>query len=126
MATKLEKDITRESTVKVKEKEIMVTLTGKQEVSMKLKGMRSGTVNIPIETLYNQLTGNESVTPTPKGGVKTISRTKKETKSNPMMSLYDLRSHNAISTLDLATKAKFDQVIKSLIEEIKYDDKRKG
>lgn len=126
MATKLEKDITRESTVKVEDKEIMVTLTGKQEITMKLKGKRTGAVSIPIETLYNQLTGTEPVDS--KGESKSIAivKTKKVSKSNPMMSLYDLRSHNAISTLDLPTIAKFDQIIKSLIDEIKYENKRKG
>lgn len=123
MATKLEKDITRESSIKIDGKEVMVTLTADQGITFKLKGMRSGAVSIPIEKLYNQLSGR--ATNEPKKEL-TIRDNAKVSKKNPMINLYELRSHNAISTLDLSSKAKFDQVIKSLIEEVKYDSKRKG
>lgn len=117
MATKLEKDITRESNVSIDGKEINITLTSTQEIKLKLKGTRKGEVKISIEKLYNQLTGNEVNDNQNKGNDKP---SKKITKSNPMISLYDLRSHNAISTMDIATKAKFDQIIKSLIDNLKY------
>jgi len=121
MATKLEKDITRESTLKSDDKEIMVTLTSDQKVSMKLKGKRSGAVSIAIDELYSQLTGN------PIGGdenkeKKVLSITKsdhKPTKRNPMILLSDLRSQNAISGLDYGTLAKFDGIIKNLMDNLK-------
>lgn len=57
MATKLEKDITRESSVTIDGKEIMVTMTSDQTIDLKLKGLRKGGVSMSIEDLYNQLTG---------------------------------------------------------------------
>ena len=39
MATKLDKDITRESSVKIDDREINITLTDKQEIRLKLKGL---------------------------------------------------------------------------------------
>lgn len=116
MATPLNKDIVRESTVKIDDREINITLTSDQEIKMKLKGMKSGEVAIPIRDVYNQLTGRTDEDDKPKKGSTSISREPKTTKGNPMISLYDLRSHNAISTLDFATLAKFDQIIKSLID----------
>lgn len=58
MATVLDKDLTRETTVKVDEREIQITLTENQTISMKLKGMKSGSVEIPIGDLYKQLKGD--------------------------------------------------------------------
>lgn len=109
MATKLEKDISRESTVKVDDREIMLTLTKDQKISMKLKGKRTGAVSIGIDELYGQLTG------------KPITITKsntKPTKNNPMILLNDLRSQNAITSMDYEFKAKFDTIIKSLIDKL--------
>lgn len=116
MATKLEKDIIRESTVKVDDREILITLTANQEISMKLKGMRSGDVSITIQELYNQLTGNESDEPKEKKAVSIKSTDEKPTKKNPMILLNDLRSHNAISGADYQIIVHFEQIIKNLIE----------
>jgi len=57
--TPLDKDLSRETTVKVEDREIQITLTEGQNISMKLKGMKSGTLEIPIGTLYSQLKGGE-------------------------------------------------------------------
>lgn len=116
MATKLDKDIIRESTIKINDREIIITLTETQEISMKLKGMKSGIVNINILDLYNQLNGDEE----PKNG-KTGSITIKKSdsinnKNNPSILLNDLRSMNMISNLDYNTKAKFDGIINDLLE----------
>lgn len=116
MATKLEKDIVRESTIKIDDREILVTLTTNQEISMKLKGMRSGDVSINIGELYNQLTGNESKEPKEKKIISIKSGDEKPTKKNPMILLTDLRSHNAISGADYQMIVHFDQIIKNLIE----------
>jgi hypothetical protein len=111
MATKLEKDVIRESTVKSKDREIMVTLSANQRVSLKLKGMKSGEESIGIEELYNQLTnGGEGETPS-----KVVKKSK-PSKSNPSINLHDLRAHNAIADMDYEVKSKFDQIIKNLID----------
>lgn len=116
MATKLDKDITRETTVIVNEREIIITLTETQEISMKLKGMKSGIVNIPINTLYHQLTGGEEPKNSKTGSI-TIKKTENTSKgNNPMISLNDLRSHNMISSLPYDIKSKFDAIINDLIE----------
>ena len=121
MATKLEKDIIRESTVKVDDKEIMVTLTSKQKVSMKLKGKRTGAVSIDIDELYGQLTGKpiEGKEPNEKKVVSINKTEQKPSKKNPMIILSDLRSQNAISGLDYHTLSKFDGIIKNLIDSMK-------
>ena len=122
MATKLEKDITRESTVKDEDKEIIVTLTADQKISMKLKGKRSGAVSISIEELYAQLTGktlNEEKKK-PSGPVSTeTGGGQKPTKKNPMILLSDLRSMNAISGGDYQMIAHFDNLIKNLMENMR-------
>lgn len=118
MATKLEKDITRESTVMDGDKEIMVTLTADQKISMKLKGKRTGAVEIGIDQLYAQLTGKDMGTDEPKEQ-KSISikqSEEKPTKKNPMILLSDLRSMNAISGGDYKQIAHFDNLIKNLME----------
>jgi len=119
MATKLEKNLTRESSVKVEDREILITITADQKVSMRLKGMKTGEVNIDIEELWHQLNGTSSddVVPTKSNGSVSINtRETKGGKNNPMMSLHDLRSHNAISGLDMVTLVKFESIIKSLID----------
>ncbi len=121
MATKLEKDITRESTVQADDREIMVTLTADQKVSMKLKGKRTGGVDIGIDELYGQLTGK------PIGGNKKEAKaisisnepSEKPTKKNPMILLSDLRSQNAISGGDYKMIAHFDGLIKNLMDNMR-------
>jgi len=124
MATKLDKDIIRESTKESDGRNIMVTLTQNQEVSMKLKGMKSGMVSIGIDELYSQLSGSEiggEEVKTKNTGVVSIdtSKPKSSGKNNMMISLYDLRSQNAISGLDMQTLVKFEGIIKNLIESMK-------
>ena len=121
MATKLEKDITRESTVKDDDKEIMVTLTADQKISMKLKGKRSGGVSIGIDELYGQLTGKNMGTDEPKDkkAISIKQSDEKPTKRNPMILLSDLRSQNAISGGDYKMIAHFDTIIKNLMDNLK-------
>lgn len=116
MATKLEKNLVRESTVKVDDREILVTLTADQKISMKLKGMRTGEVSINIEELWYQLNGGAPVADKKVGSVSIDRTAIKSSKTNPMMSLNDIRSANAISALDYPTLVKFDGIIKGLID----------
>lgn len=113
MATKLEKDISRESSVTVDDKELVVTLTSNQTIQLKKKGTRKGVSEIPIEDLWEQLNNN-----TPKAASKA-----KSGDNSPMISLYDLRHHSAVSGLGPDLTAKFDGVIRSLIREFYPDIK---
>ncbi len=121
MATKLDKDITRESAVKSDDREIIVTLTKDQKISMKLKGKRTGAVSIGIDELYGQLTGKPITTDTSNNNTGTIitKSNTKPTKNNPMILLNDLRSQSAITSMDYETTAKFDAIIKSLMDKLK-------
>jgi len=116
MATKLLKNLVRESTSTIDGKEISITLTSDQAIELKLKGRRGHGETIYIKDLYNQLYGLEASSSDDKKGALTITRGPKKRGDEKMISLYDLRSHNAISMLDLATLAKFDQIIKSVID----------
>lgn len=117
MATKLDKDLTREATVKVDDREILVTLTADQKISMKLKGLRTGEVSISIDELWHQLNGTNSEEESkPSKSVVVRNDTPKAGKNNPMMSLYDIRTYNAISGLDYATLVKFEGILKNLID----------
>jgi hypothetical protein len=116
MATKLLKNLVRESTETIDSKEILVTLTEDQEIELKIKGTRGRGETIYIKELYGQLYGVDTKDSKPKEGSISVTPTKPKRGDNKMISLYDLRSHNAISVLDLATIAKFDQIIKSVID----------
>ena len=120
MATKLEKDIQRESTVVVEDREIMVKLTADQKIKLKLKGLRTGEVEIDIEELWHQLNGTDpdSDNSEDTSGPVTIrnDQPKKGSAKNPMISLHDIRTYNAISGLDYDTLVKFEGILKNLID----------
>lgn len=122
MPTILDKDLVRESTVRVDNREILITLSSEQKIRMKLKGMKSGEVSIGIEELYNQLTGNASE----KKETNTIKSIKREEKQSEdiLISLYDLRSLNAISGFDVPMMNKFDAMISELIQDRKKQKKK--
>lgn len=121
MATKLTKNLVRESTSAIDGKEISITLTSEQSIELKLKGKRGTGKTIYIKDLYNQLYGLEGSSSDDKddekkGSISISRNTPKKRGDSKMISLYDLRSHNAISTMDIKTLAKFDQIIKSVID----------
>jgi hypothetical protein len=121
MATKLDKDVVRESTVKVDDREIVVTLSANQKITMKLKGMKSGEVSIDILELFSQLSGGlpqdeEKSSKSSKFVVVSNEKPAKIAKNNPMISLHDLRTYNAISALDYPTLVKFEGIIKNLMD----------
>lgn len=119
MATILDKDLTRESTVAVNGREVQVTLTADQTVSMKLKGMKTGIVSIGIEQLYNQLSGGPS---TGEGKPVVIDNTKRGQRkedADMMISLHDIRHRANISGFDYNTTVKLDNLLRELIEERK-------
>lgn len=127
MATKLTKSLIRESLDKFDDREIMVNLTEDQNIELKLKGMKSGMLKIGILELYKQLKGVDVLVGSndPEPGPISIDTTssKKSGKSGKMVNLkeflQDLRSHNAISMLDVQTMTKFDGIIKEVIDKHK-------
>lgn len=131
MATILDKDITRETTVKVDEREIQITLTEQQTISMKLKGMKSGAVEIPIGDLYKQLKGD--VVEAPKGG-QSISVKHGEDDDKPiakndlssykgdsrfLISIHDIRHAMLVTSMEYDVKMKFESFLVGLINERK-------
>lgn len=108
MATKLTKSVFRETTEKVGDKEIIITLTDSQEIELKLKGKRGQGKRVGILELYKQLYEFEEEENKVKKG------------DDKMISLHDLRSQNAISTLDLETMVKFDSIITNLLETYEF------
>lgn len=115
MATKLNKDVTRESNVIVDERNLMVTLSGEQEIILKRKGMKSGAVKIKIEDLYEQLNGGEAKSE-PKTGSVVIKQNKKDSKA-PMINLHDFRSQYLIDgEFSYDIKVKLEKITTKLIK----------
>lgn len=127
MATILDKDITRETTIKVDGREINITLTEGQKISMKLKGMKSGAVEISIEELYKHLTDGDK-------NNKSLSFSNNEDEDKPMVkndlssykndskyliSVHDIRHAANIRGFDVETTVKFDTFLSELIKERK-------
>lgn len=128
MATILDKDITRETTVKVDEREIQITLTDRQTIFMKLKGMKTGGLEISIMDLFNQLKGGE-VKSEPvkeveqsryKGGID-LSSYKGDDRF--LISLHDIRSYILVKAIDFDVKLKFESLLLDLINERKQKNK---
>ena len=131
MATILDKDITRETTVKVDDREIQITLTESQSISMKLKGMKSGTVEIAIGDLYKQLKGDVSEAPKEN---KSVHVTHEEEDDKPMakndlsyskgdskylISLHDIRHAMLVTSMEYEVKLKFEAFLVGLINDRK-------
>jgi hypothetical protein len=117
MATILDKDLVRESTVKYDKREIIVTLTEDQKISFKLKGMKSGEVSISIEKLYKQLIGIEDKGLA--GGVKekVVEKKFKKSDEHPMIDLYSLRTSALVTKMEYSAKVELEKVICELINQ---------
>jgi hypothetical protein len=128
MATILDKDITRETTVKVDDREIQITLTERQTIFMKLKGLKTGGLEVGIVDLFNQLKGGD-VKSEPvkeveqsryKGGVD-LSSYKGDDRF--LISLHDIRSYVVVKDIDFDVKIKFERILVDLINERKQRNK---
>lgn len=113
MATKLDKDVTRESSVVIDKRNILVSITSEQTIKLKPKGLRgnNGVVEIPIQKIWELLTG------TGESKKKETPKKQKVDGDSLMISLHDLRSQSAISGLPTNDIAKFDSIIKNLIDD---------
>lgn len=120
MATILNKDLVRESTELIGDKPILVTLKADQSIDLKLKGNRGGVLNIPVSELWEYLGGEVKTADKgkEKGGAVEMKKTPPKKGDNKMISLYDLRSSNAISDLDYPTMAKFDGILADMIKNL--------
>ena len=122
MATPLDKNIARESTVKYDGREIQITLTADQKISLKLKGMKSGVLEISISDLYEQLVSGGTVVEEPK--VKSTPK-KKKMDDDPMISLYELRTNALTTKMDMSVKLQLEKLVCELIRrEIKLFEDR--
>jgi hypothetical protein len=122
MATILDKDLTRETSVKFDNREVVITLTDKQTIYMKLKGMKSGGLEIGIDELYRQLKGDDGVS-------SVISEEDEEVKVNPMdlsgykgeskylISLHEIRHAFNITPFEYDIKVRIDEFFINLINE---------
>lgn len=123
MATILDKDIIRESTVKYDGREIQVTLTEDQQIFFKLKGMKSGILSISIEDLYKQLVGHEDVPvseakPKATKPVAFLNRTKSgEYDGGPMIPLGRLRAMLLADKMELPMKMKIEENLSDLLNQ---------
>lgn len=115
MATILDKDIIRETTVKIDGREILVTLTADQKINLKPKGLKSGDLNIGILDLYKYLTA-----PNKKVEEKKDNKPKKVKVSDddPMINLTRLRSMAMTAKMDFKVKSELDKVIREITNEI--------
>ena len=122
MATPLDKNIARESTVKYDGREIQITLTADQKISLKLKGMKSGVLEISISDLYEQLVSGGTVVEEPK--IKSTPK-KKKMDDDPMISLYELRTNALTTKMDMSVKLQLEKLVCELIRrEIKLFEDR--
>lgn len=131
MATILDKDIIRETTVKFDEREVQITLTDRQTIYMKLKGMKSGALEISIEDLYRQLKGEPLEVAVVEKEVEVEEEEEKEEPVNGLdlsgykgdkkylISLHDIRHAFNIKPIDMETKVKMDGFFVELINERK-------
>jgi len=105
MSTKLTKNVVRESEVEIDGKTLIVTMYANGEIGLKPKNTRGKERKIGFEELW------ESMASTGK------KKSNFDEDSGPVISLYDLRHHSAITNLTPDLTAKFDGIIKSLIDE---------
>jgi hypothetical protein len=116
MATQLTKNLVRESLVKFNDREIIVTLTEDQKISMKEKGLKKGEVSIDILELYKDLKGVKSEDK-PDGPVSIKSSPKKtEGKTKLKEILNEIRSQNAISTASVEIISQFDGIMSAMLK----------
>ena len=108
MATLLNKDLKRETTITNGDnRPLVITLTEKQTIELQPKGLKgdNGIVSLEIKNLYEdvvQANGKPNIIRGYDSG-------------NDLISLNELRSHNAIADMDLETKTKFERIILDLI-----------
>ena len=128
MATILDKDITRETTVKFDEREVQITLTDKQTIYMKLKGMKSGGLEISISDLYKQVKGEPQEVEVEKAEEEEvvtdgIDLSDYKGEKRYLISLHDIRHAFNVTPFELGVKTRVDEFLVNLINERKKSKK---
>ncbi len=101
--TKLEKDITRETTIMINNKPIIITITKEQKLSLKLKGEKKKK-EINIIELFDILNNNN---------IKNIDKDEK------LISVNELRTKYIISKeFDYDTKVKLEKITLEILKNI--------
>jgi hypothetical protein len=116
MATSLDKDVTRETSVLIGDREIQITLTSDQKIFLKLKGLKSGGFDIGIKELYEKLSGE--VIKKPSGPIVIQNKEPKSKNKNTMIDLNDLRSLSNTRGFDYDTVVKFDKLISDVLKDL--------
>lgn len=116
MATSLDKDITRETTVLIDDREIQITLTSDQKIFLKLKGLKTGGFEIGIKDLYDTLSG--AVINKPSGPIVIKHSESKVKNKNVMIDVNDLRSFSNTRGFDYETVVKFDKLISDVLKDL--------
>lgn len=138
MATVLDKDLVRESTVKINDREVQVTLGADQTIRFKLKGLKSGEVSITIDELYRQLAGVKSEPSSgEKKGSVSVKHSEPDTDGAPVkytgaidlsgykgdnryvISIHDLRHYINVKPLEINVKHMIEGFLVDLINERK-------
>ena len=110
MATKLEKDITRESSVKIDDRELLVTLTADQKIAMKPKGLgNANIVSIDIEDVFKLMKPSEDAE------VPTKDKGKKPYSNDLMISIGELRDQMMVADISYENKVLFSNFVRDII-----------
>lgn len=115
MATVLDKDLLRETRIRVDDKELLITLTEDQSINLRLKGDKGIGVTISIFDLYNQLVGKTKGDMQPIE-VKVIKKIK-NLSGEPMINLHELRAHNLVTKMDMKVKLELEGIICDMIKQ---------
>jgi hypothetical protein len=121
MATKLNKDVTRETEVLIDGKPLWITLTEDQKLVLKIKGTKK-TKTLEITELWEN---KEKLFVKPEEEKQKVNKIIKEDSKEPLVNLNWLRAQSAITNLDLKDTVKFDMILKSLID-IHYENLKKN
>jgi hypothetical protein len=117
MATTLDKPITRLSTVIIDGREILVTLTEKQEITLRPKGLSTGKLSISIGDLYAELAAQDTT--------KKPAQAKKKAPipapqfNDAMVSVAELRHLNAVTHSPYEVTTKLDEILVEVMKRIK-------
>lgn len=111
----LNKDVTRESTIEVDGRNVIVTMTQNQRISMRLKGLgKARTVSIDIEKLFKQISGMEVEEETPN-----LSGRKPKPDDKNLINLGRVRDAFLVADIPYEQKVVFARFVKEILAENK-------
>lgn len=105
MPTKLSSTVVRETSVLVNDRPVIVSLTQDQQITLRLKGMKSGVITADISEVYNKLSG-----------AKPVATKAKQHPVGDMNILHRLRSLNATTPSSKEALVKLDEILCELLK----------